>query len=398
VAPAPGNRPGQDGHDEIVEFGSGRSAARRPMPRWVPRALLACLVLATVVTVAVRGVSHQSRPAAKPPPPMRVTSVGHRLLGVTAGWELFARGPNELLRIQLAQGRITKTYVPPLETASPDVAFVVGAHEVVIRPADLVPGYVVPDGGQARPLTGVLSDGGPLVPGPAGSQAAWVASGSPTSPELSLITLTGHRSGTSIRFQSGGPQVPATAVSDGRGDVLVTDNNNFIVYDTGPGWDRPVPGTVIAIGPTEWLVDACDPLYLHCRDEVVDTSSGSQRTLPGAAPAGPYYFGWPPTGVISPDGSTAAVVENGRNERLTVHLVDLRTGATRDLNVPVGLSGGDLEVGGNANESSMVWSPDGRWLFVAATGGKLAVVDTRTGRIESLGVRLPTVDQVAIRP
>jgi hypothetical protein len=385
-----------------VEFGSGRSAARRPLPRWVPRALLACLVVAALVTVAVRGVSHQARPAAKapaPPPPMRVTLAGHRLLGVTAGWELFARGPNELLRIQLAQGKITQTYVPPLETASPDVAFVIGAHEAVIRPSDLVPGYVVPDGGQARPLTGVLSDGGPLVPGPAGSQAAWVASGSPTSPELSLIALTGHRSGPSIRFQSGGPQVPATAISDGRGDVLVTDNNDFIVYDTGPGWDRPVPGTVIAVGPTEWLVDACDPLYLHCRDEVVNASSGSRRAVPGAAPTGPYYyFGWPPTGVISPDGSTAAVAESGRNEQLTVHLVDLRTGATRDLNVPVGMSGGDLEVGGNANENSMVWSPDGRWLFVAATGGKLVVVDTRTGRVEGLGVRLPAVEQVAIRP
>ena len=113
--------------------------------------------------------------ATRPGPPRRprprrlrcsVTLAGHRLLGVTAGWELFARGPNELLRIQLAQGRITQTYVPPLETASPDVAFVIGAHEAVIRPSDLVPGYVVPDGGQARPLTGVLSDGGPLVPGP----------------------------------------------------------------------------------------------------------------------------------------------------------------------------------------------------------------------------------------
>ena len=329
--------------------------------------------------------------------PIRVTTVGHRLLGITAGWELFVRGPNDLLRIQLAQGRITRTYVPPLETASPDVAFLVGAHEAVIRPSDLVPGYVVPDGGQAQQLTGLLGDGGPMVVGPVGSQAAWVTSGSPTSPELSLVAFTGHRTGRSIRFQPGGPQVPATATSDGRGDVLVT-GSNFGVYDTGPGWDRPVPGTVVAIGPTEWLVDACDPLSLHCRYEVVGTGGRSQRAIPGAAPAGPpYYFGWPPTGVISPDGSTAAVAENGRNERLTVHLVDLRTGASRDLNVPLGLSGGDLEVGGNANENSMVWSPDGRWLFVAATGGRLVVVDARTGRIEGLGVRLPAVEQVAIR-
>ena len=392
----PGAGPGHN--DELVEFGGGRSAGRR----WVPRALLACLVLAAVVTVAVRGLGHQARPAARspaapaPPPPLRVTIVGHPLLGVTADWELFARGPDDLLRIQLAQGRITQTYVPALETASPDVAFLIGTHEAVIRPSDLVPGYVVPDDGQARPLTGLLADGGPTVPGPAGSQAAWVASGLPTSPVLSLVTLAGHRSGPNIQFQPGGPQVPATAVSDGRGDVLVTDGS-FDVYDTGPGWDRPVPGTVIAVGSADWLVDVCDAHYLHCGYEVVDIASGSQRALPGPAPADLYYSSWPPTGVISPDGSTAAVAENGRNGQLTVHLIDLHTGAVRDLNVPVGEPGSELPLGG-ADEYSMAWSPDGRWLFVAATGGKLVAVDPRTGRGESLGVRLPAVDQVAIRP
>jgi hypothetical protein len=383
-----------------MEFGGGRRAARRSVPRWVPRALLAVLVLATVVTVAVRGLGHQARPAARAAPvpsPMIVTVVGHPLLGVTAGWELFARGPDDLLRIQLAQGRITRTYVPPLETASPDIAFVVGTHEAVIRPSDLVPGYVVPDGGQARPLTGVFADGGPMIPGPVGSQEAWVTSGSPTSPALSLVTLAGHRSGPSIRFQPGGPLEPATAVSDGRGDVLLTDGS-FDVYDAGPGFDRLVPGTVIAVGSAEWLVDACDVQYRRCRNEVVDASSGIQRALPGPGVTEPYFFSWPPTGVISPDGSTAAVAENGPGGRLTVHLIDLRTGASRDLNVPVGSSGGVLSSVGGGPSESMVWSPDGRWLFVAASGGRLVVVDAATGRAESLGVSLPAVDQVAIRP
>jgi hypothetical protein len=381
---------GQDGHGEVVEFGSRRAAGRR----WGLRVLLACLALATVVTVAVRGAGHPARPTAKSPapPPLRVTTVDHPLLGVTAGWDLFARGGDDLLRIELARGRIIQTYVPPLETASPEVAFAIGAHEAVIRPSDLVPGYIVPDGGQARPLTGLLADGGPLVPGPAGSQAAWVTSGPPTSQALSLVTLTGRRSGPSIHFQPGGPQVPSTAVSDGRGDVLVTDGH-FDVYDTGPGWDRPVPGTVVAVGPTAWLVDVCDALYRHCRDEVVDVITGSLRALPGPASRGvPYYFSWPPTGVISPDGSTAAVAENGPGGRLTVHLIDLRTGVTTDLDVPVNAPGGE------ASEQAMAWSPDGRWLFVAASGGQLVVVNQRTGRAESLGVSLPAVDQVAIRP
>lgn len=393
----PGDGPGQGGRDEFVQFGGRRFAGRH----WAYRALLACLALATVVTVAVRGVGHPASTAAKespPPPPPRLTTVGHRLLGVTAGWELFARGPDDLVRIEFAQGRIIQTYVPPLETASPDIAFVVGAHEAVIRPFDVVPGYLVADGRQARLLTGLLAGGGPLIPGPAGSQAAWVTSG-PAASALSLVMLTGHRSGPSIKFQPGGPQVPATAVSDGRGDVLVTDGD-FGVYDTGPGWDRPLPGMVVAVGPATWLVDVCDVQYRHCRDEVVNAVTGSRRALPGSPATGaPYYFSWPPTGVISPDGSTAAVAENGpTSRRLTVHLINLRTGAVRDLNVPIGGPGSDFPFGGGDNEQAMAWSPDGRWLFVAASGGKLVAINPRNGRAASLGVNLPAVDQVAIRP
>jgi hypothetical protein len=379
-----GEGSGQDGFQEVVEFGGGRSPGRR----WGSRALLACLVVAAAVTVGLRAAGHQARPAAKAPPPVRVIAVGHRLLGVTAGWQLFARGPDDLLRIQLAKGRITQTYVPPLESGNPDVGIAVGAREVVIRSADLVPGYVVPDNGQARLLTGPLAAGpGLLVPGPAGARAAWVTSGPPTSPALSLVTLTGHRAGPEIRFPAGGPQLPATAVSDGRGDVLVTDGH-FSDYDAGPGWDRPVPGTVVAVGRADWLVITCDPQYRRCRNEVIDTSDGSRRVLPGPAAARPYYFTWPPTGVIAPDGRTAAMAEPGRGGRLTVHLIDLRTGTTKDLNVPLGA---------DSRPQSMAWSPDNHWLFAAAAGGKLAAISVRTGQAAHLGGTLPAVSQVAIR-
>jgi hypothetical protein len=281
---------------------------------------------------------------------------------------------------------------------------------VVIRSADLVPGYVVPDGAQAQPLPGRLAAFGPLVPGPAGAQAAWVSTGSPSSPALSLFTLRGRPAGPVIRFAPGGPQLPATAVSDGRGDVLV-DTGSFTAYDAGPGWDRPVPGTVVAVGASAWLVVMCNPLYRHCHNEVVDIADGARRTLPGAAAGYPYvFFSWPPTGVISPDGGTAAVAEtasgqpvtseiqseggtaavfeSGSDATLTVHLINLRTGASRDLGIPLGA---DL------SDQSMVWSPDSRWLFVAAADGKLVAVDASTGRAELLQARLPAVEQVAVR-
>jgi hypothetical protein len=199
-------------------------------------------------------------------------------------------------------------------------------------------------------------------------------------------------------------------VSDGRGDVLV-DTGSYNVYDAGPGWDRRVPGTVTAVGPTAWLVITCSPLYRHCRNTVVEIADGARRTLPGPAAGYPYdVFAWPPTGVIAPDGGTAAVAETatgqpttseiaseggtagvspGGGAVLTVHLINLRTGANRDLGIPLGA---DL------SDQSMAWSPDSRWLFVAAASGKLLAVDASTGKAELLQAPLPAVQQVAIRP
>jgi hypothetical protein len=137
--------------------------------------------------------------------------------------------------------------------------------------------------------------------------------------------------------------------------------------------------------------------YRHRRNEVIGTAGGSRRALPGPAAAGPPYSSWPPTGVIAPDSSTAAAAESGRHGRLTVHLINLRTGTTIDLGVPLGLPGSNFPSGPDAHSQSMAWSPDSRWLFVAAAGGRLIAVSTRTGRAESLGVALPAVDQVAIR-
>ena len=176
--------------------------------------------------------------------------------------------------------------------------------------------------------------------------------------------------------------MPATAVSDGRGYVLVT-TGGFSVYDAGPGWDRPVPGTVIAVGRESWLIISCNPLYRHCHNEVVDIASGARRELPGPAASFPYdEFSWPPIGVIAPDDAAAAVAEGGPDGSLTVHLISLRSGTNRNLKIVLGKSDGNVLAGTGLSDQSMVWSPDSRWLFVAAADGKLVVVDARTGRAE----------------
>jgi hypothetical protein len=90
------------------------------------------------------------------------------------------------------------------------------------------------------------------------------------------------------------------------------------------------------------------------------------------------------------------VAEGGRGGALTVHLINLHTGVAEDLKVRLGVPVGDLPLGG-AKEQSMAWSPDSRWLFVAAADGRLVAINARLGRAEHLGVTLPGIDQVAIR-
>jgi hypothetical protein len=308
-----------------------------------------------------------------------VTLTGRPILGVHAGWQLFARAEDSLVVIALAKGKVTRTEVPGLQSGNA-VSFVIGPHEAVIRSYDYVPGYLIPDGGQARQLTGALSGGGPLIQGPVPGEAWQFASRSSNAP-LVLMALAGHRVGPAIRLGNG--VLAVTVTSDGRGDILVlTDAGQW--YDAGPGWYRRVGGQVIAIGPGRWLMLACQH-GRHCRNELVDPVDGAVRTIPGRPLRSAVHF-WPPAGAISPDGSAAAVIETGRTS--LVHLVTLSSGADARL----ALAATDQPAAG-----SMAWSPDGRWLFVALNGDLFAV-DAQNDRVTRLDVSLPPISQLAVRP
>ena len=332
---------------------------------------------------------YRAVPAGQQPRPPSVLTTGHPLLGVTGGWQLFARGPADLVSVQLARGRITVTSVPELETGNPIVSFLIGPHEAIVRSADLVPGYVIPDGGAARQLTGPLAGSGPLVPGPDPGHA-WVMSRTPVRPTLSLIDLNGKPTGTLIRIPQGGDQLPATAMPDGGGYVLMQGSANDL-YDAGPTWDRLVNATILATGPTRWLAVGCNAYYRHCVDEVIDPATGARRLLPGPLVSGLYGLfeqDVPPRGVVSPDGLTAAVPVADNYGTITVHLINLTTGANHAVAVRMSASPGN---------QCVVWSPDGNWLFVAANGGRLLAVNAHSRHVQSLGVTLPYVTQVAIR-
>jgi hypothetical protein len=104
-------------------------------------------------------------PGALAGPPVTVRNLDHSLLGVSSGWELFGRSDGEVIRVQPARGRITRTRVPALASTGP-VTFVVTATSAMIRPIDSVPGLLVPDGHPARQMPTDVSTGGPLFPGP----------------------------------------------------------------------------------------------------------------------------------------------------------------------------------------------------------------------------------------
>jgi hypothetical protein len=319
-------------------------------------------------------------PSASPTRPV-VLELGHPLLGATGDWELFARGPGELVRIQPAIGRITRTPVPDLNSGG-GAALLVGPDRVVVSPWDNVNSYVVPDGRPARELPAAAGQHGPHFPGPDSSHT-WAQSPG-DGRVLALVTLDGAGTGPTIRLPV---SVPWAMASDGTG-YLVAHGVGGDYLARPDGLERITSGSVLAIGPTRWLVVECDD-RARCATSVIDRTSGNRWRLTGAVV--PEQAA--PPGIIAPDGSQAAVVRRlgggDGPEGWTMHLVDLTSGADRTVAVSL-----NPEIG---FEGTMVWSPDSRWLFTVSAG-RLVSVDARTRQVRNVeGVALQPVEQVAVR-
>jgi hypothetical protein len=360
------------GEPDEVGFGPPRPPGRR----WPRRPLiLAGAVVIAAATVLVLG-RHPAR-SAPAQPAVAVTEAGHRLLGVRAGWELAGYGPGRAVRVQLARGRVIQTVVPQLDSTGA-VSFVAGPSQMIIRPWDYVPGYLVPDGEPARVLTGTLGRGGAALPGPRPGEV-WVQSG-PRVKSLSLSRMDGRPTGVSLRLPSGGWWL---ASPNGRGYVLLSGVGE--IYDVWPGGSRHLGGMLAAVGPTRWLIVNCNRPH-RCADAVINPATGTQRQL-GGPPVASVSAAFP--GAIAPDGATAALFRVTAGGRVTLHLLNLATGADQPIAIPLD----QLSTG----PGTLAWSPDSRWLFVITARGGLAAVNAGTLSVEGLGVRLPGLSQIAIR-
>lgn len=201
--------------------------------------------------------------------PVTVTEVGHRLLGISTGWELLARGSQSTVRIQLARGQITRTTLPGL-ASSGAVSFVAAADRVIIRPWDYVAGYVVPDGKPSRELPAAFGQGGPTLPGP-DPRHLWVQSGDNQHAVMVLVALDGTPAGLSIPIPAGmDPFVQA----DGGGYLLISG--------TGGGGMTPA-----RTGCTESPKVRSSPSAPRVGWLAIATTSTTAPSCLSIAPAGP---------------------------------------------------------------------------------------------------------------
>ncbi len=366
-----------DPDEDLISFGAPDRPRRRP-GRWPGWLLVGAAAVAAIVVLVTRP-GQAPRPAAHPA--VTVTDLGHRLLGVTARWELFGRGPGGMVSVVPATGVVTWTRVPALDSTGP-VSFLIDPHQAIIRPLDFVPGYLVPDGKPARGLSGPLSQGGPALPGPRPGQV-WVMTTGVGSAALALTRPDGARQAL-VPLPAGGP-LPLSATADGSGGVLLTGPSG--TFDAGPAGLRRLSLQPLAVGPGRWLAVSCPGHRQPCHNVMIDSATGARRMLPGPALPHTPLTPWPP-GLIAPDGAAAALLEMSRDSQLSLHLLDLRTGADRMLSLPISQ---------DVVNETMAWSPDSRWLFVVTDTGAVRVVSARTGQPASLGVPLPFISQIAIR-
>jgi len=321
-----------------------------------------------------------SREAAPPGAEPQVTTLRRPWLRTSGAWELYVRTDAEVIRIQPAASRVTRTAVPGLPTTG-QMSFLVAGAQAIVRPSGDSPGYVVPDGERAQPLPAPFGRGGVILPGPAADEV-WLTSRSRYSNRIEM-RLVSVPSGTTRRnaVLPGDAERPVRA--DGGGSFSFSAIGGTYRY-AGDGYRRITTGSVLATGPSGWLAMECDAQH-RCRNLLIDRLTGARRGV-GRTPS----YGFEPRLTrLSPDGRWAALVATVNGQPLALHLLDLKRGTDRATTI---------QVNSQLQEGALAWSPDSAHLFVAGLAGRLWVLDPQTGRVSGVPGRLPPARQLTVKP
>jgi hypothetical protein len=300
---------------------------------------------------------------------------GPALLDVPASWELFGRASDAVIQMKLAAGQVTVTPIPLLSSSGP-ASFVVGPDRAIVRPLDVIAGYDVRDGQPYENLSTDFPTSGPALPGPDLTHL-WIPGR--TDSTMALVGFDGRPTGTTVAVPDG---LDAGSLSpDGAGYLMFGGTGGE--YDLKPsGITRITTGTVFASGPSGWLADECDAQY-HCAATAISRSNGARHSINVA------FSNLLAGGVISPDGSTAAVLE-GDGGPARLHLIDLHSGADRPTDVTLNP---DLDY----QDGLFIWSPDSHWLFATNATGRLYAIDAAANKTTQFPLTLGPISQLALR-
>lgn len=320
----------------------------------------------------------------------------------TQGWELQAYrrplrpggqlsldGDAALIRYRPEDGALSAIRLPGLSRdATGPVSFVVSDGSAIIHPDYPSSGYVVSPDGEVSSAAGLLvrPDTTSVFPGPGRGQI-WAINLNGGPAVATLANTAGMPLGAEFTApQPATPWYTSGPVPDGTGYLTIQAvGGTYVLQPVGDGFHRVTTGTVLASGKPGFLTYDCDD-DAHCAVYYVDRGTWSKTTVPvDYVPSG----GNLPSGVISPDGSTAALADWGGSGAV-VYLLDLATGEKTYTDVSLT----DMNV--SADTGFFAFSPDGRYLMVAGVTG---VVPVRV----ATGAVLPTlptgpVDALAIEP
>jgi hypothetical protein len=326
------------------------------------------------------------RPTPIPLPPgmVAVTQLPDPLLDGRS-LDLFGFSSNDVVRIEIATGRITRTVLPPLSDVG--VSFVPIRRGVLVHRDDGGPAYLVRDGRSAEEAAPALAGRGPLLPGP-DPDHVWMMGASDSVTYIGLMGVDGHPTGIAVTLPSYRSSDP---VPDGGGYPLVFGVGGTYWARPG-GLTRVTTGAVVAGGPLGWLVVDCDD-RARCSGSLV-TRAGSRRSVRGLLEAGLSVGNAAlPAGALSPDGRAAALFVGNPARNMRLVILDVATGKRRPTDLAL--------VAGNVSQS-LAWTADGRWLFAVDSSARIIAIDTATGRgqplvPDTIVPALPFIEQIALR-